>query len=311
MDTIIYLYKKRDLNKPLIDAQPMKDYLLVRVGLDVGENRWFCHNLTPPEKIPEKLHAPQKLSLKKRWEAAWERRAAIRLQRRQKAVLREEIIQVRKELQVFLQQLGRFAEERYDCRCVYGDALKKCLVLIPERERETDSAIPALMQLWQECWQFPEFDDFFHPQWVEPLLVYARLHHFVVMGSAPCMSLVLSGCARRMKSLKWFLQVEAFTEELQDLVEEFYDEYGLAIDLHLLEGKRVYSRLLLEVADPVCVLDFSGEPNVPVSGLARCSIWIDFASVEEKARRISERGEGISCFSMKEIWMRAARVKFL
>ena len=307
MDTIIYLYKKRDLNKPAIDAQPMKDYLLVRVGLDVGENRWFCHSLTPPEEIPAKPPASQKLSLKKRWEAVRERRAAIRLQRRQRAAFQEETAQVRKEIQDFLKELGRFAEERYDCRCVYGDAVKKWLVLPQEGEREADSTVPVLLRLWKESWQFPEFDAFFQPQWVEPLLAYARLHHFVVLGTAPCMSLVLSGCARRMKSLKWFLQEEACTEALQDLVEDFYDEYGLAIDPHLLEGKRVYSRLLLEVAEPVCVLDFSGEPNVPVSGLARGSIWIDFASVEEKARRISERGEGIAIFSMKEIWKRAGK----
>lgn len=306
MDTIIYLYKKRDLNKPLIDAQPMKDYLLVRVGLDVGENRWFCHSLNPPKEIPAKLPVSQKLSLKKRWEIARERRTAIRLQRRQRAAFQEEIAQVRKEFQDFLQELAHFAEERYDCRCVYGDAVKKWL-LLPQEEREADSAFSVLMRLWQEYWQFPEFDAFFQPQWVKPLLVYARLHHFVVLGTAPCMSLVLSDCARRMKSLKWFLQEEACTEELQDLVEDFYDEYGLAIDQHLLEGKRAYSRLLLEVAEPICVLDFSGEPNVPVSGLARGSIWIDFVSVEEKARRISERGEGISCFSMKEIWKRAGK----
>ena len=307
MDTIIYLYKKRDLNKPVIDAQPMKDYLLVRVGLDVGENRWFCHSLTPPEEIPAKMPFSQKLSLKKRWEAVLERWAAIRLQRRQRAAFLEETAQVRKELQDFRQELGYFVEERYDCRCVYGDAAKKWLVSLPEGEREADSTVPVLLRLWQEAWQFPEFDAFFQPQWVEPLLVYARLHHFVILGSAPCMSLVLSGCARRMKSLKWFLSEEACTEELQDLVEDFYDEYGLAIDLHLLEGKRVYSRLLLEVAEPVCVLDFSGEPNVPVSGLARGSIWIDFASVEEKARRMSERAEGIAYFSMKEIWKRAGK----
>ena len=307
MDTIIYLYKKRDLNKPIIDAQPMKDYLLVRVGLDVWENRWFSHSLTPPEEIPAKLPTTQKLSLKKRWEAIRERRAAIRLYRRQRAAFQEETAQVRKEIQDFLQELGHFVEERYDCRCVYGDAAKRWLVLLPEGEQEANSTVPVLMRLWQESWQFPEFDAFFQPQWVEPLLVYARLHHFVVLGSAPCISLVLSGCARRMKSLKWFLSEETCTEELQDLVEDFYEEYGLAIDLHLLEGKRVYSRLLLEVAEPVCMLDFSGEPNVPVSGLTRGSIWIDFASVEEKARRISERGEGIAFFSMKEIWKHAGK----
>ena len=325
MDTIIYFYKKRDLSRPAIDTWQMKDYLLVRVGMNVGENRWFVHSLTPPMEIPAELEQSlkrnlrreqdsqqgqqpkQKLTLRKWWQVRRKRHEAIQLQRRQQEQFQKETAEASLEIQGFLTELSRFVDDRYDCRCVYGDAVKKYLTLPGEREQESPSSTQYLPRLWKEYWHFPEFDAFFQIQWVEPLLMYARLHHFLVLGTAPCMDLVLSNCASRMKSLRWFLAEEACTEELQDLVEDFYEDYGLAIDLHPLEGKRVFTRLLLETRNPVCVLDFSGEPRVPTSGLARGSIWIDFASVEEKAHRISERGEGIAYFSMKETWKRAGK----
>ena len=46
MDTILYLYKKRGLEKPEIEPVGLKTYLLIRIGLDVGEGQWFG-------KVPE------------------------------------------------------------------------------------------------------------------------------------------------------------------------------------------------------------------------------------------------------------------
>lgn len=300
METIIYIYKKRDLQKPETDVRQINDYLLVRIGMNVGEDRWFSHSPKPSDKIsavdgPEPEH---KLTLRQRLKIRRERREAARLQRSGQNRFLREIDLVRGEIQSFLSELSRLVDDRYDCHCVYGDSVRRCLMA-------SSSETHWLPAVWQEYWRIPEFDDYLRPEWVEPLLTHVGLHHFVVLGTAPCVPMVFSRCVRRMKSLRWFLQEQDCTEEIQDFVEDFYEDCGLAIALQPLEGKRVYTRLLLETTEAVCVLDFTGEPHVPAGGVAEGSIWIDFCSVEEKARRISERGESISYFSMKEIWKHA------
>lgn len=282
MDTIIYIYKKRDLQKPVIDSLQMKDYLLVRVGLNVGEDRWFSHSFTPSE-------APKK------------RFSQFLYQWQQKHRLRKERKLAAQEIRSMLAELGQIVDDRYDCRCVYADVVLKCLADPEAAENDT------LQLLWQQYWQFPEFSAYLKPQWMEPLLENVRLYHFVVLGCADSTPSVLLRCVGRMKSLRWFLPERECGQELQDFVEEFYGDYGLAVDLHPLEGERVFSRLLLETVEPVCVLDFTEESRIPTGGLAKGSVWIDFCSVEEKARRILEREEGLFYFSLKEIWKRAGK----
>ena len=41
MDTILYFYRKRGLEKPQTEPVGLKAYLLIRIGLDVEEGRWF------------------------------------------------------------------------------------------------------------------------------------------------------------------------------------------------------------------------------------------------------------------------------
>ena len=316
MDTIIYFYKKRDLEKPVIETVQMKDYLLVRVGMNVGENRWFSHTFTPMGTI-KAVAAEQSGSLKVCFRKYREHRCRIRHQRQQKRQLQKTRELVVVEIQRFLAELGKSVDDRYECRCVYADAIRNCLVIPEDREisrrkmadwkAEDVAAACWLPLLWRQLWQFPEFDAYLQPQWMDPLLENARLYHYVVLGACDSAPAAILHCASRMKSLRWFLQERDCGQQLQDFVEDFYEEYGLAATLQPLEGERVFSRLLLETVEPVCVLDFTGESRIPAGGLARGSVWLDFCSVEEKARRIMEGGEGISYFSIKEIWKRAGK----
>lgn len=337
MDTIIYFYRKRDLIKPAIETLQMKDYLLVRVGMNVGENKWFSHCIAPPavssglvssvpmwpeEQNTDELQ-PQHIFalLRRRLQEHGEKRKNARLFRQRQKFFREESALIRREMEMFLTELNSFVDYRYECRCVYGDAVRKGL-LVPENYGESglgdfargtdggrEEAIPSywLPQLWRQYWNIPEFEDYLQPDWMEPLLKNARLHHFVVLGRAECAPFAVTYCARRMKSLRWILLEKDCTEEFQDFVEQFYDDYGLAATLQSLDGENAFSRLLLVTREPVCVLDFTGEPCIPPGGVAQGSIWIDFLSVEEKARRIMERGKGVSYFSMKEIWKRVGK----
>lgn len=341
MDTIIYIYKKRDLQKPVIESVQMKDYLLVRVGMNVGENRWFSHSFAPTgitgtSAAERKSQADDSQrrrpdagsqgkqedvrsgdTLKERLRKIWERLNRRKIQNKQKSAFRETREQVRTEIQNFLENLRTSVDDRYECRCVYADAVRKCLVHTEDWEkgksgsdsRNQDDITAAcwLPVLWKQCWQFPEFDAFLQPQWVEPLLEHAKLHHYVVLGAAESAYSAILHCASRMKSLRWFLQERDCGQEVQNFVEDFYEEYGLAASLHPLEGERAFSRLLLETLEPVCVLDFTGEPRIPAGGLAKGSVWLDFCSIEEKARRMTEREEGISYFSVKEIWKRVGK----
>lgn len=319
MDTIIYLYRKRELQEPAIDTVQMRDYLLVRVGMNVGESQWFSHRAFPPKVLADE--PGEKLSLWQRWQARKEKAAARRRYRRQELEFQEKVFAVRLEMRVFAAELGRLVDPMDDCYCVYGDTVRKYLVLSEDGQsdrggdsmpgQDSLSEVPRssrwLAGLWQQCWNWPEFDAYFQPKWAEALLENARLHHFVVLGSAPCVPFVIQRCARRMKSLRWLLPASDCTDAIQDFVEDFYVEYGLAVALQPLEGKRVFAHLLLETATPVCILDFTGEPRIPAGGVSGGSIWLDFCSVEEKEMRISGRGEGVFYISLKEIWKRAGK----
>ena len=131
--------------------------------------------------------------------------------------------------------------------------------------------------------------------------------HFVILGTAPGLPEVLEAHARRMKSLRWFLLEAEWGEELSAFVEDFYTEYGLAIELRLLEDGAALKRLRLFCGEPVIVVDFTGESYMAVPAVPEGSVWLDMFSVEEKRRRILARGKDITYFSMKEIWKNAQK----
>lgn len=310
MDTILYFYQRRDLESPVTDFRQMQGYLLVRAAVDVGENRWFSQSLTPPEEFAEEGPLGES-----RWQAFWRRKKRQRLRRRQAAQYERETDRARLEIGGFLGELTSKLDERAFVSCVYDEQVRRYLVADSGRRKDVEqdekegsgAAFGGLKELWRRIWPFPEFDGYFQPQWAEELLPYARHFHFILLGTAPCASYVLSRCARRMKSLRWFLAQEAYTEETEEAAEAFYMEWGLPANLQLLPGKRVYARLLLETKEPVCVLDFSGEPHVPAAGLADGSVWLDFASIEGKARKFFGARQGTAYVSLKEVWKRAGK----
>lgn len=67
MDTILYLYKKRDVQKPLVEAISQKTYLLVKIGMDVEPYRWFLQYLPRKRPMPEIDPAEGRHSERLRW----------------------------------------------------------------------------------------------------------------------------------------------------------------------------------------------------------------------------------------------------
>ena len=234
--------------------------------------------------------------------------------------------QVRQEMRSLSADILALSGDMSSCRCVYEDSVRDCLVgrkdsadkdsCVPSGSRQGSGIVSGagsrqkagtvkgdsvLQELWKECWQGEEFADYAQWEWVRCLLPQAVPFHFVILGNPSCAPLLLEHCARRMKSLRWFLPEEEYTEELEELLEDFYEENGLAAALQLLPGKCPFSRLRPECPEPCSILDFTEEYRISSSGLPEGSVWIDMASREEKGRRLTLRGD-IRYVSLKEYW---------
>lgn len=320
MDAIIFFYKKRELTKPLLTITEEKGYRLIRVGICGGESSWFGRPIPmPPEAVGGKNVAGRgsaveeknaeeredttgqvgRISWKKRF---WKRLFFCCRERRRRC----EEAQERKRQQeryeestrVLEKEVGELAEAILsktealdDCACVYMDGVRPLL---------TGEGLVAGM--WKKSWMMPEFVDYRAYKWAAFLLPYAAHADFVLLGAAPCIPEAVKACARSMKSLRWILREKDYVEEVQDFIEEFYEEYGLAIIVQTVAGRNGFRSLCLEAARPVCVFDFTDEAKFFWGGLTSGSVWLDFASLEEKQRRLERLAPGIAYFSMKKLW---------
>ena len=183
----------------------------------------------------------------------------------------------------------------------------------PQTGREGGTRMQEILPaLWRKYLPLEEFQGYAQRFWVRQVFsqgagLPASPPHFVILGTAPGLPEVLEAHARRMKSLRWFLLEAEWGEELSAFVEDFYTEYGLAIELRLLEDGAALKRLRLFCGEPVIVVDFTGESYMAVPAVPEGSVWLDMFSVEEKRRRILARGKDITYFSMKEIWKNAQK----
>ncbi len=165
----------------------------------------------------------------------------------------------------------------------------------------------------QDCWlrgalPLREFDAWLQPKWLRELLVLAPHVHFVVLGSAPCLQELLQELAPRMKSLLWIAPDLTYQEQLEEFAEDFYQEYGLAVNLHFLPVNSSYGQLSIQnqrYLEPVNVLDFTGERYVPLFSPPEGSVWLDMMSVREKESRIEARRLKVKYFSLKKLWQNA------
>lgn len=306
-------------------------YLLVKVAMDVGEDRWFQSKLPgygqPGETEPEKVSRDRKQERAKgsfpenggrggegkktltarirgsifhNWISMLGENRRRRNQEHRLKLCKEAFQQACGQVEAgigkLVRQIGEFVEDWQECRCVYDVAVRKWLV--------SEGSIP---RLWHKHWDVPEFADFFELGWVTPLLSAARLPHFVILGTAPCVPEVIITCADRMRSLRWVLREADMTQEIQDFIEDFYLDYGLAVTLQTLEGNRGFHGYGCSSQGPVCVLDFSGEERIRTGAVARGSVWLDMASQEKKEHCFLGRDSGVAYGSIRKSWREARR----
>lgn len=268
------------------------------------------------------------------WKTLRQRREEKRRQRRERAWRREreqeetrrlaEREQLLTETEAAIRRLASELEELadgwQDCYCVYEDDIRKTITenrnsnhsgTLGINLRETFSGQsgrePFLSDLWRKYFPLEEFNGYRQQFWVEQLFPRAVLPHFILLGRAEGLSCVIESCARGMKSLRWILTEAEYDEELAVFAEDFYTEYGLAIELQLLEDTAALKRLRFFCREAVNVVDFTGEAYMAVSAVPEGSIWLDMLSVEEKRRRIMARGNKITYLSLKEIWKSAQK----
>ena len=307
-----------------------EDYLFAKVGICADRHSWFgCplpHAPVPPESMQDgSLSVKKSRELRVQDGTSGETRTAGEYRgnwfvRRRK--MRERQRELRRQQQKYMQELQEYKERQEELaasirqlreevfteveraggtgevRCVYEDSLR---FLAEGRE---EAAI-----CWSPVWNIPEFREYKNMRWLRPLLEYVRHSEFILLGMADCIPAILEKLARQMKSLQWYLREEDLNEEVQGWVEDFYEEYGLAITLRELTGENAFSQLRLKSGEPVCIMDFTDEVKLFAGNLAGGSIWLDFASVDGKFMRMERQAPDVSYMSLKKHWGAKTKMK--
>lgn len=286
MDTIIFVYLRREYGEGIIlrgegqeEAKYFRQdfdmgmYHLVKIG--VSRELWRI--LQEKEAENELLLKEKRIGKFREW-FDWGRKRRVRVaeRNRQQRLLEEE--RCRRE----------FVEE-----------------LLVDREHSyfvTDEPV-SLLEGWS-------FRGYFEEAWVMYVMQHATLNHYVILGKAECIPQIVWKYIRRMKSLRWVLLKRQFGECEQELVDMIYDEYGLAVEVRLLEEEKDYRRMRLGCQIPTVLIDFCQEERVSGTDVAKGSIWLDMTSSEEKRRRLEERNTGINYFSLKKEWKQPQKAPY-
>lgn len=253
---------------------------------------------------------------------------------------KERILQTDMAVERLAREVLELTEDRGSCRLVYEGVLRKALAGFPKNAKAADhfageqeqwalgqeqenhgepwqerkswegkGAVrgKALRALWNKHFDMEEFQDYRQRFWIERLLPYAGLCHYVILGTAPCIYEIIEERAGRMKSLRWMLLEADCDQGLLDFVEDFYTEYGLAIELRTFDSEESFRRQKALCSQPANIIDFTGDICFFVTEAAEGSIWLDMLSSEEKRYRLQGRRTGVEYVSLKEEWKRAKR----
>ncbi len=156
-------------------------------------------------------------------------------------------------------------------------------------------------------WQFQGYTE---EEWVQHMMRYISLHHFTFLGRVHFMPRLLLPYVKRMKSMRWILPMRLYGEAEREIVEDICEEYGLLVEVQLLECEEDYRRLRLTGLQPQMIVDFSGAEKISAADLPEGSIWLDMEACEAKRTRIEERDQKILYFSLKKEWKQPQKALF-
>lgn len=123
----------------------------------------------------------------------------------------------------------------------------------------------------------------------------------LILDTCPILAEMLLPVAMRLKSISWIITEEAYEAGEQELVEELELEYGILVNLTLLE-KANYRCRLAGGGTPIAIWDFTAEERPWVADLPAGSLWYDFTGKESKQSHIQRRNPQIRYFSLKKQW---------
>lgn len=279
----------------MIERLYKDNYLLLRIGI---ERTWLeqlklpgCLEVFSEPREEQPVEKPEKGQGGSFWRRRREKKRRLELQRQlemQRESERQAILEKAKELSGLVLPLTDYPEES---RVVFEEAL--CRKSFP--------------LLWQKVCDFPEFDGYMQERWAELLLPYATKPDFLVLGNSRLLQDYLWSRGIRMKSLTWILPGHLYTEDVKQFEEDFLYEYGLAIDMQVIQNGADYRKIPIVSRSCINVLDFSGEDKLNVSGIQAESIWLDMSSSEKKKRRIEVSNPQISYISLKNKWKEAKK----
>lgn len=147
-------------------------------------------------------------------------------------------------------------------------------------------------------WKFTEYMD---RVWLDRMLAQAKLPYYVVIGAFAGLRELLLPRARRMKELIIYVTESDNTEELVDITEELFEEFGLTPQLHIIEQNNYKSLGKLGFM-PCNILDFSGEVRLWPDAVPSGSRWFDFGNSDDKKRKIENAGADIIYFSLMDMF---------
>jgi len=336
MNTIIYVYRGKHDSKFHIEKLQEQDYCLIRLGLPAPLWKHLKAMDTEEQDKPAGITEASTTRKKgiwsndslKRWGILsrwWKESVPKRqkdrgrkiagnvsentagdLEENRKSIPKEALAITEKEIreaerkQALRQQVQALLDEL--------ESLQTAICLLGENTYWTYTVYASNLRTkintpcWWKYWKIPEFENYNQPLWAEKILSHGTCYGFLILGQSDCIPDMLLASAGSMRSAKWYLLQKDYTEETEAFIENFYEDYGLAIELHLLENQADWGRQRFECREPIKVLDFSGTEKVSVYGVPEGSVWLDMNAMDAKSRRMEVRNQGIDYFSLKKLW---------
>lgn len=213
----------------------------------------------------------------------------------------ESVLQVKDEMQKALHRLlslGRCREDYPPTYLVYEDGFEKWLESV-RYEKE-----------WRRLWSTPMYAEYHDKANLRQMLDAAFKKNgqsvawpkvAFVLGYGPDMQEWLPWIAGHLRSLTFF--VEFVTKGFEELLADMEEEFGLVAQVKLTSPGELRKQRLRS-AEPVLVIDYSGNTVISVAGICQGSIWLDMDSIEAKRHNMEDRRTGITYLSLKNLWKR-------
>ncbi len=326
MDTILYFYINRteqnNFQPYSLEKYSFERYVLVRVGLksnwldgldiswavkwikqeqDKDRGKIVVDDSKRTQHSAARTHSEEKTQHRAESYLTpmglWKQRRARKIKKRQEEEKRHQeemryrqeearIKRSMEELKKLWNMLIPLTDSPLDCYAVYEEGVRR----------------KEFSKIWQYYSQMTEFKDYPQQEWSGYLLERVLYPDYIFLGYSAYLPGFLWHIGNKMKSLFWVLPASQYTEEFQEMEENFYLEFGLAIKLCQIANQQEYQRIALQSKSPVNIIDFSGTSKLQNLQIPNESIWLDMTSCDAKQVKLEGMGRNFQYFSLKKQW---------